>query len=399
MPSHPRLLLPLLAALVALGPLSTDMYLAALPTLSHYFDAGVDQVQLTLSLYLVGFACAQLLYGPLSDRFGRKPILLTGLGIFTIASLGCAWANSIEALIGLRFLQAVGGSAGPVLGRAIVRDLFSREDAARMLAYIGSAMALAPALAPIIGGYLLIGFGWQAIFIVLAVYGVLGALAYSSYLGESLPKRDLDALHPLQMLRNYASLLHSPSYLGYMLTCSFMYAGLFAFISGSSFVFIQHFAYSEQHFGYFFSLAVIGYITGTFISGRYSKIIGLEQLLVRGAYVALVAGLSMAALYWLGVDYAAAIIIPMMVYMAGTGMSMPLTMAGAIGPYPHMAGSASALFGFVQMTLAALAGMLVGQLHDGSPRAMTSMIGLAGLGAWLAHRYLVLPFQHKETPE
>jgi DHA1 family bicyclomycin/chloramphenicol resistance-like MFS transporter len=173
------LLTALIAALVALGPLSTDMYLPAFPAMVRYFDSGVAQVQLTLSVFLFGFAAAQLLYGPLSDRLGRKPVLLAGLAVFVMSSMAVALADSVAAVTALRLLQALGAAAGPVLGRAMVRNLYHPRDAARVLSYIGTAMAVAPALAPILGGYLNVWLDWRAIFLFLAGYGLPAARTLS----------------------------------------------------------------------------------------------------------------------------------------------------------------------------------------------------------------------------
>ncbi len=380
----------LLAALVALGPLSTDMYLAALPTLTGVFAAGVDRIQLTLSVFLVGFACAQLVYGPLSDRFGRRPAILGGMALFTLASLGCAFASSVEELIVYRFLQAVGGSAGPVLGRAVVRDIHGREHAARVLSHIGSAMALAPAIAPLLGGYLLVWFGWHSIFVSLAAYGAVMMALVALRVGESNRQPDPHAFRPGRMLGNYAQLLRDGRFLGYTLAASLVYSGLFAFISGSSFVVIDHFGYPAEAFGWFFAAgAPLGYVLGTLAGGRLSLRLGVDRLLIRGAWLAALGGGAMLALHLAGVDHVAAVVAPMVVFMTGVGIVMPQAMAGAIGPYPRMAGAASALFGFVQMALAASAGVAVGHLHDGTPLPMVACIAAAGASTLLAYWLLV----------
>lgn len=389
-------LIVLLAALVALGPLSTDMYLPALPTLTTVFGSGVDQVQLTLSVFLVGFALAQLVYGPLSDRYGRKPLLLAGLVLFALASLGCAAAGSIETLIVLRLLQALGGCGGPVLGRAVIRDLYDREKAARMLSYIGTAMALAPAIAPILGGYLLTALGWQAIFVVLALYGFIGAGTVQLTLGETNTRRDPHALQPRRIVGNYSLLLRDRRYLGYALSCSFVYAGLFAFISGSSFVIIDYYGFPAQQFGYLFALVVVGYMSGTLISGRFGSRLGHDRLLLIGAGLCTAAGVAMVLLSVLFMQVAT-VIGPMVFYMLGVGMVMPQAMAGAIGPFPQMAGVASALLGFLQMSIAAVCGILVGHLHDGT--ALTMTLAIAAMGAATLLIYISLVWRHLPKPD
>lgn len=380
----------LLSSLVALGPLATDMYLPALPTLGVALDAGVDQLQLTLSVFMVGFACSQLIYGPLSDRFGRRPVMIGGLLVFAAATLGCLHVQSIETLIVLRFFQAMGGCAGPVLGRAIVRDLYEREQAARMLSYMGAVMGLAPAVAPLIGGYLLVTLGWRSIFQALALYGVLALVVITWVVGESNRQPDPQALRFRRLLGNYVRLCRDRRYLGYVLSVSFVFAGLFAFISGSSFVIMDYFGYAPQQFGYFFAIMVAGYMVGTLLSARLGQRVALDRLLLGGALLCAVSGASMMLLNWWRLPHVAVVVVPMMGYAMGVGIVMPQGMAGAIGPFPRMAGVASALLGFIQMGMAACLGMLVGQFHDGTPLTMSAAIAGAGgatlISGWLATR-------------
>src|SRR5215468_12246592 len=217
----------LLTALVALGPISTDLYLPSLPSLARYFAVGVDDIQLTLSVFLVGLATAQLVYGPLSDRFGRRPVLLVGLAIYVVASIVCMLSPSVPVLVVARFVQAVGACVGPVLGRAIVRDVHGREGAARVLAYMSAAMALAPAIGPILGGFLEEWFGWRANFLALVCYGILGAAITWQILPETNKLPDLEAARLDRILRGYQGFLGHRRYVGYVLCCAFAYSGIF----------------------------------------------------------------------------------------------------------------------------------------------------------------------------
>ena len=368
-----------IALLVALGPLATDMYLPSLPGLTAEFSSSAARVQLTLSLLLAAFALAQIIYGPLSDRFGRKPVLVVGLVLFVLASIACALAQSIEMLIVARFVQALGGSAGPVLGRAMVRDIHGPRESARVLSHIGSAMALAPALAPILGGYMSVYLGWASIFWFLGLVGCLGAILLLMAIEETAPQEHRHPKPVKTILGDYARLLQDSGYLGYTLTCTLAYAGLFAFLSGSSFVIIEYFGVSEQHFGLLFLLVVAGYISGTLSGARLSRRFDFRRLVGVGSLLLLLAGGSMLAIALNQPEQVMSIVFPMMVFMLGVGLVMPQSMAGALANYPHMAGSASGLLGFIQMTVAGLVGVVVGHGYDGTPVAMALAIAITGL--------------------
>lgn len=369
----------LLTAVVALGPVSTDLYLPSLPAIGRSLEATTGEVQLTLSVFMAGFAISQLAYGPLADRFGRRPVLLGGLAIYFVATLACFLAPSIEWLIAARFVQAVGACAGPVLGRAVVRDVFGRDRSAQVLSYLAMAMALAPAVAPIIGGYLEVLFGWRSNFAALLLLCVLLALTVVWILPETNRHKDPNATRPARLLANYRSLSRDNIYRGYVVTLSLAFSGLFAFISGSAFVLIDIVGLAPDQFGLSFAVIVVGYMVGTFASARLTRRLGHDRMIAIGLAAALAGALPMAAFAFMGVTAAVTIIAPMTVVMGGVGMVLPNGMAGAVGPFPQMAGSASALLGFVQMGLAALAGIAVGQLADGTARPMAGMIALTSV--------------------
>jgi MFS transporter, DHA1 family, multidrug resistance protein len=371
----------LLTGLVALGPLSTDLYLPSLPSLTGVFHTDVARVQLTLSVFLLGFAVSQLIYGPLSDRFGRVPMLIGGLTIYLLASLACVFSISIEALIIARFFQALGGCCGPVLGRAIVRDVYGGEQAARVLAYISSATALAPALGPVLGGYLHLWFGWKSSFYTLATIGalLLGLVLFA--LRETNAHRNPHATDPGHLLKNYYAVLTHKSFLGYALCVAFAYSGIFAFISGSSFVLIDVLHVKPEHFGLCFATAVAGYMTGTVSVARLTLRLGIDRMIAAGSLLAAIAGSVMALFAWAGVVTLTAVLVPTFFCFISAGILMPNAMAGAIHPFPKMAGAASALMGFTQMSFAASVGYLVGHLHNGTPLPMA--LAMAGVG-WSA---------------
>ncbi|GLR80427.1 multidrug effflux MFS transporter [Azospirillum oryzae] len=381
----------LLTALVAFGPLSTDLYLPSLPTLVRVFDTDVATVQLTLSIFLVGFAVSQLVYGPMSDRFGRRPTLLVGVTIYLAASAVCAMTSSIDALIAARFFQALGACCGPVVARAVVRDVFGRDRAATVLAYMSMAMALAPAVGPMLGGVLTEWFGWRANFMLLTLFacGILAAVW--SMLGETNAHRDEEALRPGRLAANYLMLMRNRGFVGYVLVVAFSYSGIFSFISGSSFVLIGQLHLTPAEYGASFGAVVLGYMLGTFLAGRLTPRLGGARMIRIGTLLSLGGGLVGGVLALAGVLHLLAIVVPVFLFILGAGLTLPNASANAVGPYPTMAGLASSLLGFAQMAIAAVVGIVVGHLNDGTALPMMGAIGLVGLGALLAHRLLVIP--------
>jgi DHA1 family bicyclomycin/chloramphenicol resistance-like MFS transporter len=379
----------LLTALVALGPLSTDLYLPSLPTLAEVFATDAARVQLTLSVYLAGFAVAQLAYGALSDRFGRRPVMLGGLVIYFVASLGCLFAASIEQLIAARFVQAIGACAGPVLGRAIVRDAWGPLEAARALAYISGAMALAPLVGPALGGVLTVTFGWQANFALLAIFSGLQVLAVWYWLGETNAHRDPAATQLASMAGNFRVLLADRQYVGCVLALGLSYSALFAFISGSSFLLIGTYGLSPAVYGLCFGLVVAGYIAGTQIAGRLVRRAGVDRLLLAGGWLGAAAGSAMLALRLGGVGHLAAVLAPMFFVTVSVGLAMPSAAARALAPYPKMAGAASSLMGFLQMGLAALVGLVVGHGVAGSQTVLPATVAACTLLVPLCYIALV----------
>ncbi|WP_372599688.1 Bcr/CflA family multidrug efflux MFS transporter [Amphritea sp.] len=380
-----------LAAAVALGPLSTDMYLPSLPGLTRVFDTSVDQVQVTLSVFLYGFAFAQLIYGPMADRFGRKPIMLGGLLLFILSSIGCALSTTIEQLILFRFLQALGACGGPVLGRTMVRDIHGPVNAAKVLSMMGSIMALAPAVAPVIGGYMVALFEWTSTFIFLGVYAIAAALLIAFKVPESLAPENRSSLRPLTILNNFSTLLKHRQYLGYSLCCSFIFSGLFAFLSGAPFVLIDYFQVPAEHSGIFYAIASCGFLTGTLIAHRTGTGIGINGILRRGTTVSVLAGVAMLLPALMDIHNLWITALTQVVYMVGVGMVMPQAMAGALAPFATIAGTASSLLGFIQSISAASVGMLVGHYHSGTPTTMAVSIATMAMLSLLSFVLLVKP--------
>jgi DHA1 family bicyclomycin/chloramphenicol resistance-like MFS transporter len=377
----------LLAALSAVGPLTTDMYLPSLPDIVRALDATTAQGQLTISAYLIGFAVGQIVYGPVADRHGRKPVLIGAIVLYCAASLACALSTSIELLIVARFSQALGGSGGVVLARAIVRDLYSGARAGRELSLIGAVMALAPVLAPIVGGALQTGFGWRSPFFSLTAVAVVGAAVIVLLLPETLAMRASEPVSLASIAKSYRFVARNPAFLAYLGLATTVYAGLFVWISGASFVLQNLYGLSPFSFGFAFAFGAVGYGFGSSLSARLTRYLGIDGIIGIGAGAVTIGGLGMVAAVAFGLGSAASLVLPMAVYLAGLGMVLPQSIAGAMTPFPDRAGAASSLLGFIQQSVAALCGAIIGVLLGQSAWPLAAGVAAAGcatLALWIA---------------
>jgi len=379
----------LLGALVAIAPLSMDIYLPSLPSMTGALGATADQVQLTISVYMFGWGVAQLFAGPISDRFGRRPALLWALVVYALASVACALAQDVGTLIAARFAQALGMAAVAVVPRAVVRDLHAGERAARMLSTMMLVLGIAPVVAPIVGAELHVRFGWRSNFGFVTLYGVLLWLAVRFGLPETLREPDPTALDPRIMLGNWRRVLASRRYVGFVLTIAGAWSGLFAFLAGSAFVFVDAMGESERSYSVYLGLVSLGVFAGTALARRALPRIGLERLIGASTGVLFAAGATMAALAWLGVREPLAVAAPMFVFMAAYMGTVPQATAGALTPYPDIAGSAASLMSFIQFVIAASVALVVGFAFDGSTRPMASAVVAAGTLSFVAFRLLV----------
>lgn len=383
------LLIVLLGALTAVGPFTTDTYLPSMPSIRDHFAVDMASVQLTLSMALLGGAVGQLFYGPLSDRFGRRPLLIGGLTIYVLASTACLFAGSIEHLIAARFFQVFGSISAPVLARAMVRDLHERDAAARMLALIGIVNGLGPIMAPTVGGILLATFGWRASFVFVTCYGAVLVLLVTAVLGESMPATDTQALRPSRLAQTFLQLVRSRTFIGYMLINCFLFGGLGAYLAGVSFVVLRVLEVPTHLFGAVFGAIMAGNITGYILSGRIVRRLGPEDSLHFGVTGIAIAGIVLAAFAWAGIHHVLTLVGPMMVYIFCFAQAGPQAIAGALTPFPRSAGTASSLMGFFQSLTSAIVGMGVALAFDGTPKALASFVCLMAIATLLVYRLIV----------
>ena len=367
----------LLAAITALAPFSLQIFLPALPAIQASFAVAPGIVQLALSLSILANAVANLAYGPLSDRFGRRPVLLVGLAAFIAGSLACALAPSIDLLIGARVVQSIGGAAGMVLARAIVRDLYDRERSASIIAYLTMAMVVAPMLAPTIGAVLLDVASWRAIFVLATGVGVVLTWPIIAMLAET---RAPEARRIGGTFAGASALLGSGQFWSYVLQSTFGISVFFAFIAGAPYFMMNVLGRSATEYGLWFILVSAAFMAGNLVSGRFSARIGLDRMVLAGALLGLTgAGLALALLLG-GAWTPLALFGPMMAAGLGNGFSVPNAQAGAVSVDPLLAGTASGIAGFSQMFFAALVSQAVGMLQDGTPYPMAGfMAGCAVL--------------------
>lgn len=363
--AHAPILL-LISVMLMMQPLSTDLYLASLPSLASGFNVPVSTVQLTLTLFVIGFGGAQLIVGPLSDRFGRRPVLLVGLVLYIAASALCALSQSIDLLIAARFLQALGCCTAVIIARAIVRDAYALEDSARVIARASTWISLAPIFGPILGSYLQVSFGWRAAFVALGILSAGIFAASVMHLPETNQHKNPRATDLSGLMESYRLVLGSREFWAYAVPGALSYGAIFSFISGSSFVLINVLGVPTQWFGYCFGLGVSGYMTGTLICRRLLKEISGLQALRIGTACSLVSGVFFLAATLFGLIHWSMMLVAMFLAMVAHGINFPITQSGAVSPFPKQAGTAAGLMGALFMLFAFIVGSLVGATHNGT---------------------------------
>lgn len=364
----------IMGLLTAIGPLSIDFYLPAFSAIAKSLHTTVADVTLSLSSFFIGISAGQLLYGPLLERFGRKPPLYFGLCIYLIASTGCALANTVESLIILRLFQAVGGCAGLVAGRAMVRDLFEARESACIFSTLMLVVAVSPIIAPTLGGYVTVIFGWRFVFLALILIVLLILAGTYFYLPETKGPNPDFSLKPAPIVRNFISVIKHPHFNTYALTGAVSYAGLYGYVGGSPYVFIEIYQVSESAFGWIFAVIAMGLIGASqlnnFALRRYSS----EQIIKTASICQCIIGLTLVTLTYFGWINLFSTVFLIFAFLSCQGFIFPNTTALALAPMAHNAGNASALIGAIQMTIGACASAFVGIFHDHTALPMTGVM-------------------------
>jgi DHA1 family bicyclomycin/chloramphenicol resistance-like MFS transporter len=364
---------PLVVAVTACGTLGMHLIIPALPATAHALDVSVGMIQLTITLYLIGLAIGQLVYGPLSDHFGRRPVLLAGLALFTIAGIAATAAQGAFTLIIARILQSIGACSGLVLGRAIVRDSATPDRAAAQLAMLTLVMSAAPALAPVLGGYATAWFGWRAAFALLAVVGGVTLLFAVFLLPET---NSVQSSGRASMLLNSIRLFRSSAFCGYVLGGACTTTAFYAFMAASPFILVNLLHQPTERVGVYYLLLMLGVAAGSLLANRLAGRIKVQLALRIANGLAIVGAASFLAADLAGMLSVTTVIAPIVLFMVGAGMASPFALSGAVSVNPHAIGAASGLYGFVQMSYGALCTLIVEVWHPGS--VLTVAIVLLG---------------------
>ncbi len=388
----PALIVLTLALLLGMQPITTDLYLPALPGLTQELGASMAQAQLTLTALLLAFGVSQLFWGPLSDRFGRRPILLLGMAAYVVASIGSAFAPTIDALIIWRTLQGVAMGAGVMCARAIVRDLYAPAQGASVMSKGLSGLGVIACLSAPLGGLLTAWFSWHAALLALSIFGALSLGLIALRFKETVPRKNPKALQLATLARTWLTIAGNPTFLAFTALAAFSYSGLFTFLASSSFVFIRVLGLSTTQYGLVMFANSFVYLMGTFLCRRLLVRWGARRAVAIAGALTLSGGMVMAALALAGVQSVWAIELPFFLFMLGHGIHNPCGQSGAVGPFPQAAGAASALNGFIAMVSAFATGQWLGMHMDGTAQPLIFGIlfwsVLIALIAWtLVQRY------------
>ena len=379
-PKHFYLIL-ILGLLSAIGPLSIDMYLPAFPDIAKGLNTTVAKVMLSLSSFFIGISIGQLFYGPLLERFGRKKPLYFGLTLYAIAAFACAITTNVENLIAFRFLQALGGCVGMVASRAMVRDLFDVKENAKVFSTLMLVVAVSPIIAPTLGGYITSWLGWRFIFGILIIVIVCIILGVYFILPESKKPDPHFSLRPGSIINSFKDIIKNPQFSMYTFTGAVAYAGLYAYISGSPYVFMVIFKVSERHYGWIFAIVAAGLIGATQLNNLLLKKYSSAQIIKAALYTQSLIGLFLATFSMLGISELYSTIILVFLFLCCQGFLFPNASALSMAPFGHNAGNASALMGFIQMSVGAFMSAMVSVLHNESTLPMTGVMAFCTLSA------------------
>jgi DHA1 family bicyclomycin/chloramphenicol resistance-like MFS transporter len=385
--TSPRLTV-LLGVLIALPALGTDLFVPSLPVLASDLRVEVAAAQLTLTAYFFGLAAGQLLWGPLSDRFGRKPVLLAALTLMLVASLAAAFMASVAAVSVARLVQGLAMSSGAVIVRSVVRDLHAHEQAARLLATVTIVFSIVPIAAPLAGALIVGAGGWQAVFLCLAAAAALLLAATGFGLAETAPA-ERRSMHPLAIAATFASILRERRFVAPFLLILCSHIGILSWVSNSAFTLVSGLGVSIAAYSFMFATVMLGQISGAWSSRRLVPRLGIARLLRAGAALMLAGGASAALLAWSGVAHWLAVVAPFFAFLFGTALIVPNATASALTPFPASAGSASSLIGAIGFTAGAIVSSLLGAAFDGSARPMASVAALAGAAAFTFEWWLL----------
>ena len=385
--------LAILSLLMAFGPISTDLYLPALPTMANVLRSDPGTMEWTISGYLIGFSLGQLIWGPIGDRFGRRWPVAVGVALFAIGSAGCALSTSAGVMIAWRVFQAVGACAGVVLARAMVRDLYAGSRAAQMLSVLITVMAIAPLIGPLIGSEILGYFAWPGIFWLLVAIAIATFAALFT-LPETLPPERRRRNGLSGAVRSYVHLLGDRHILGFAATGACLYFGVFAYVAGSPFAYIAYYGLTPRTYGLVFGSGILGIMATNLINARFVTRFGFVTMLRWGASFTAISGVWAAFAAWTGFGGLPGLVAPLFVFIAMNGLVVANSIAGALAAFPRRAGTVSALVGALQYGAGIAGSGLLGVFADGTPKPLGGVIALAGIGC-AASAWLLVPSRHK----
>ncbi len=381
--SNRTIIILILGFLSAIAPFSIDMYLPGFPAIAKDLNTSIETVSYSLSSFFIGVCIGQVLCGPLLDRYGRKRPLYTGMVLYVLATIGCVFTQSVQLLIVLRFLQAVGGCVSMVAPRAIIRDLFPVEESAKIFSYMILILGVSPIIAPTAGSYMVTHYGWHSIFILLTILGVLLIIAVVAGLPESKQPDPDYSLQPATILASFRIVLQQPQFFTYAITGAISSAGLFAYLAGSPYVFMEYFGTSEQAYGGIFALIAAGLITSSQLNNWLLKKYSSQQIVQLTLTIQTLAGMFLfaaTAMGWLNLYSTIGLIF---IYLSCQGFNFPNSSALSMAPFTRHAGSASALMGAIQMGMGALASAAVGLFTPHNAMPLTGIMASCVVLAWI----------------